>query len=97
MLDDKSESVYSLDEVQSIVLEKRQPLKIRFVERPELVYAIKEIAHAYFSFPTTSLVEQASYRSGYAVYPNPVEDVLSIYGLIPMHLPSMIISIFRIT
>lgn len=72
-----------MDEVQSIVLEKRQPLKIRFVERPELVYAIEEIAHAYFSFPTTSLVEQASDRSGYAVSPNPVEDVLSIYA--PAH------------
>src|SRR5690554_3480401 len=43
LLDDKSENVYSLDEVQSIVLEKRQPLKIRFVERPELVYAIEEV------------------------------------------------------
>lgn len=83
LLDDKSENVYSLDEVQSIVLEKRQPLKIRFVERPELVYTIGEIAHAYFSFPTSSLVEQASDRSGYAVYPNPVEDVLSIYA--PAH------------
>src|SRR5690554_7313255 len=44
LLDDKSENVYSLDEVQSIVLEKRQPLKIRSEEhtselqsRPHLV------------------------------------------------------------
>lgn len=77
---DKSETVFALDEITSIVIKKKVPLEVKLVDKAAVTFAYDEFSRIFFSAPSTGFSNEPSLHFGYQIFPNPVEDVLNIYS-----------------